>query len=116
MLCAKEETNVIYELRTYEPMPGKMPALNKRFADITIGYFEKHGIKVVGFWTEVVGQSNKLIYMLGFNDWAHRDTAWAAFVADQGRAAAFAETEKDGLLVHHTENRILRPTAYSPMQ
>ena len=40
---------MIYELRTYEVVPGRMPALHKRFAETTLGLFAKHGIKVVGF-------------------------------------------------------------------
>jgi hypothetical protein len=54
--------------------------------------------------------------MLAFDDMAHRDRAWAAFAADQERLAAFAETEKNGLLVARVENKIMRPTAYSPLQ
>jgi hypothetical protein len=107
---------MIYELRIYDAMPGKLPALNDRFANITMGYFEKHGMKQVGYWTDVIGTSGRLTYMLAYDDMAARDRAWASFAADQERLAAFAETEKDGLLVARVENKILRPTAYSPMQ
>jgi hypothetical protein len=107
---------MIYELRIYDAMPGKLPALNDRFAKITMGYFEKHGIKQVGYWTDVIGTSGRLTYMLAFDDMAHRDSAWATFATDQERLKAFAETEKDGLLVARVENKIMRPTAYSPMQ
>jgi hypothetical protein len=107
---------MIYELRIYDAMPGKLPALNDRFANITMGYFEKHGIKQVGYWTDVIGTSGRLTYMLAYDDMAHRDRAWAAFAADQERLAAFAETEKNGLLVAKVENKIMRPTAYSPLQ
>ena len=34
---------MIYELRTYEAAPGKLPALNARFRDHTRGLFERHG-------------------------------------------------------------------------
>lgn len=107
---------MIYELRIYDAMPGKLPALNDRFANITMGYFKKHGIKQVGYWTDVVGTSGRLTYMLAFDDMAHRERAWATFAADQERLAAFAETEKTGLLVARVENKIMRPTAYSPLQ
>jgi hypothetical protein len=107
---------MIYELRIYDAMPGKLPALNDRFAKITGGYFEKHGIKQVGYWTDVVGISGRLTYMLAFDDLAHREKAWASFAADAERLKAFAETEKDGLLVARVENKIMRPTAYSPLQ
>ena len=107
---------MIYELRNYEVMPGKLPALNDRFAKVTVPLFEKYGFKVVGFWTADVGTSGVLTYMLGFDDMAHRDKAWGAFRADPVRAKAFAESEKDGPLVVRITNTILRPTAYSPMK
>ena len=107
---------MIYELRIYDTLPGKLPALNDRFANVTMDYFKKYGIQVVGFWTDEVGVSNRLSYILSFNDIAQRDQAWGAFRADPERAAAFAETEKDGPLVARIQNTILRPTSYSPMQ
>ena len=107
---------MIYEIRIYDAMPGKLPALNDRFANITLGYFEKHGIKSIGYWTDVIGISGRLTYMLAFDDLAHRDRAWAAFGADEERIKKFAETGRDGPLVARVENRIMRPTAYSPMQ
>jgi len=39
---------MMYELRTYHAMPGRLPDLNKRFAEITLDFFKKHGIDVVG--------------------------------------------------------------------
>ena len=68
---------MIYELRIYETIPGRLPALNDRFANHTVGFFEKHGIHVVGFWTEEIGTSNQLVYMLGFDSLADREQKWA---------------------------------------
>ena len=108
---------MIYELRVYEAAPGKLPALNERFANHTLGFFEKHGIKVVGFWTEDIGTSNKLTYMLGFESLADRETRWEAFARDADWLKIRSETERaDGPLVLRINNRILRPTAYSPMK
>lgn len=107
---------MIYELRTYETIPGKLPALNARFADHTVGFFKKHGIHVVGFWTEDIGTSNQLVYMLGFDSLADRESKWAAFQADPGWNKARAESEVDGPINARVKNMILRPTAYSPMQ
>ena len=107
---------MIYELRIYEAMPGKMQALNERFANITMGYFEKHGINPVGFLTEDIGTSNTLVYMLAFDDLAYRERVWSSFRADGERLQLFAETEREGPLVARVTNRILRPTDYSPMQ
>ena len=107
---------MIYELRIYETIPGRLPALNARFADHTVGFFKKHGIHVVGFWTEDIGTSNQLVYMLGFDSLADRETKWAAFQADPDWSKVRSESEKDGPINARVRNTILRPTAYSPMQ
>ncbi len=107
---------MIHEIRIYDAAPGKLPALNDRFAKITLGYFEKHSIKSIAYWTDVIGVSGRLTYIVAFEDLGHRERAWASFQADAERVKAFAETEKDGPLVARVENRIMRPTAYSPLQ
>ena len=47
---------MLYELRVYECVPGRLPDLLKRFDTITLGLWEKHGIKQAGFWTTVIGE------------------------------------------------------------
>ena len=75
---------MIYELRTYQVVPGKMKNLNDRFANITVPLFEKHGMKVIGFWETAIGEATttELIYMLAFEDLGHYQRAWDAFIAD----------------------------------
>jgi hypothetical protein len=107
---------MLYELRVYDVIPGKLRALNDRFENITNAYFEKHGIKVVGFWTDVFGTSNRLTYMLAFDDMGHREKAWSSFSVDEERLAKFAETERDGMLVAKVTNTLMAPTKYSPMR
>jgi hypothetical protein len=108
---------MLYELRTYNAMPGRLPDLNRRFADITMGYFKQYGIQATGFWTnELGGHSDQLLYILAWESLADREKKWGAFVADKERLAKFAETEKNGPLVRSLTAHILRPTAYSPMQ
>ncbi len=108
---------MIYELRIYTANAGKMGALQARFRDHTVRLFEKHGIKNVGYWTNSVGgRSDELWYMIGFESHAHREAAWAAFGADPDWQKARADSEKDGPLVHHIENRIMNPTNFWPLK
>src|SRR5262245_21777172 len=103
-----------YELRTYVAAPGKMGALNKRFNDHTMALFAKHGLEVVGFWTNTVGGwSDELIYMLRFENMAARESAWAAFGADPDWHEARAASEVDGPLVSRFRAALLTPTSYS---
>jgi|TARA_B110000263_G_C15272792_1_gene494338 hypothetical protein len=107
---------MIHELRIYEAIPGKLPELNKRFDTITLGYFKKYDMKVVGFWTDEFGDNTKLTYILEFDSLNHRQEAWAKFRSDEERAKAFAETEKNGPIVARVTNTILNPTYYSPLR
>ena len=108
---------MLYELRTYTAMPGRLPDLHKRFADVTLGFFKKCGIQVVGFWTnEIGGPSDQLIYILAYESLADREKKWGAFLADPERLAKFAESERNGPLVRRLTAQMLRPTAYSPMK
>ncbi len=104
----------IFEYRAYEAVPGRMPALQARFRDSTLGYFKKHGIEVVGFWEALVGTSNELHYLLRFRDMAHREQAWGAFQADEGWIRDRTETERDGPLVARIRNQLWRATDFSP--
>jgi hypothetical protein len=105
---------MIYELRIYECVPGRLPALNNRFETITLKIWEKHGIRQAGFWTTLIGDNNQaLYYLLQWEDLAERERKWNAFMADPDWLKARAETEKDGANVARVSNQILAPTAYS---
>ena len=107
---------MIYELRMYEVVPGRMPAMHARFQNHTLGFFAKHGIKVIGFWEAVVGQSNVLNYLLAFDSLAHRERAWSAFIADPDWQRVRDESQRDGPIVARVRNEIWQPTPYSPLQ
>ena len=51
---------MIYELRVYQPVPGQMPKLLARFRDNLLPIWERHGIRPIGFWTTIVGDSSNV--------------------------------------------------------
>ena len=105
---------MIYELRIYQSMPGRLPDLNKRFETITLKLWDKHGIRQVGFWTVLVGDSNlDLYYILEWKDMAERERLWNAFATDPEWLEKRAETERNGPLVAKINNLFLSPTQYS---
>lgn len=108
---------MIYELRQYYAVPGRLPALSARFQNRTLKIWEKHGIRQAGFWTTLVGESNqRLTYMLAWDSLAEREKRWSAFLADPEWLATVAETEKDGQLVEHIGSELLTPTPYSAVK
>lgn len=108
---------MIYELRVYRSMPGRLPALLSRFQNRTLRIWEKHGIQQVGFWTTLVGESNQqLIYLLAWDKMAEREKRWAAFLADPEWIETVAQSEKDGPLVQDIGNQLLIPTSFSALR
>ena len=108
---------MIYESRVYRCLPGRLPALLKRFDTITLKLWEKHGIKQAGFFTTLVGESNQeLTYLLAWESLADRDKKWAAFQADPEWITARAKTEEDGQIVFNIVNQLLVPTSFSSVK
>jgi hypothetical protein len=105
---------MLYEYRRYKAAPGKMPALNQRFEDVTLGLFEKHGMKPTGFWNSLVGSTEELHYILEWESADQFASAWMDFVQDPAWGEAVASSEKDGPLLVTAENQLWFPTSYSP--
>ncbi len=105
---------MLYELRVYHCLPGRLPALLKRFETVTVRLFEKHGIRQLGFWTVAIGESNQdLVYILQWETLADRDKRFAAFQSDPEWIEARRRSEEDGPLLSSISNSILTPTAFS---
>ena len=105
---------MLYELRIYHCVPGRLPALLNRFDTITLELWKKHGIRQAGFWTVAIGESNQdLYYLLAWESMAERETKWTAFMNDPQWLEARAETERDGAIVASVNNQILQPTSFS---
>ena len=105
---------MIYELRRYRVMPGRMSDLLERFDTVTVKLFEKHGITQVGFWTTEIGESNhNLFYMLAWGSMGERETRFGAFAADPDWKKARMESEKNGQLVESISSQFLKPTRFS---
>jgi NIPSNAP len=108
---------MIYELRVYHCVSGRLPDLLKRFDTITLKLWDRHGIKQAGFWTVLVGESNQdLYYLLKWETLAEREQKFGAFGADPEWLAARAETEKNGPIVASISNSFLAPTSFSSVQ
>ncbi|MBV8773654.1 MAG: NIPSNAP family protein [Deltaproteobacteria bacterium] len=105
---------MLYELRVYHCLPGRLPALLKRFETVTVRLFEKHGIRQLGFWTVAIGESNQdLVYILQWESLAEREERFSAFQRNPEWIEARRKSEEDGPLVASISNSILTPTAFS---
>ena len=108
---------MIYEMRVYHCLPGRLPALLKRFETITLDIWKRHGIRQAGFWTVLVGESNQdLVYLLAWESMAERERIWNGFMSDPEWIAKRAETERDGQIAASITNSFLQPTSFSAVR
>ncbi|MBM4417976.1 MAG: NIPSNAP family protein [Chloroflexi bacterium] len=109
---------MIYELRVYICAPGRIAALHNRFRTVTTRKFREHGIDVVGYWTDRYGESNRLTYIVRWQDEDERNRKWGAFATDPEWVAARTASEapeNGGPIVANVINSLMTPTDYSAM-
>ena len=108
---------MIYELRIYRALPGRMPALLKRFETHTLKIWERMDINHVGFLTTIIGPSHlELVYMLAWASMAERQEKWDKFQIDPEWLQVWADSEKDGIIVGNGASSFLKPTTFSALQ
>ena len=108
---------MIYELRVYHAMPGRMPDLLNRFDTIALKIWGRMGIRQAGFWTVLIGESNQdLYYLLAWDSLAEREEKWGKFMIDPEWATERTKTEENGPLISGYSNSFLQPTAFSSIK
>ena len=112
----KKVNTRVYELRTYTTLPGRLPALNNRFAEHTLKLFEKHGMKNEMYWvpTDPKLSENTLIYIISHESEAAAKKSWDAFRADPDWHKARDASEADGKIVAGVVSVFMTKTDYSP--
>jgi hypothetical protein len=115
--AAQPAKGKVYELRTYHVLPGRMPAMLKRFREHTTTLFEKHGMENVGYWTpEGKDGEIRLIYLLAHDSAAAAKKSWDGFRNDPVWKKARDESEKDGKIVDKVESVFLKATDFSKLK
>jgi len=105
---------MIYELRTYRCMPGRVADVIARFGRDVVPLWARHGVSLIGFWTVEVGNSSHdVIYLLRWESAAERDAKWQACGVDAEWLAARAKSEENGPLVMSINNQLLKPAPFS---
>jgi hypothetical protein len=109
-----ESGALLYEYRRYECVPGQIHSVLARFENFTFPLWKKHGVRCLGFWQAVVGESDHLHYILVWNGYQDRELRWTAFRTDPEWVAARTETERHGPLVAQIHNELWALAPFSP--
>ena len=121
---------MIYELREYTVLPGRMDNLRKLFHYDMPRLLAKHEMLAIGYWNSKVGKdvddvqkasdeledTDKWYYMIAFQDLEELEAKWHAFHTDPEWLDAIRENRKDGANLAKTRNYLLYPTPFSPLK
>lgn len=99
---------MIYEVREYTPMPGRLDDVIDLFKTTVIPLFHRYRMELVQAGYTTIGDSsfNELVYTMRFADLADLERRWAGFLADPDWTSAFSEREKAGPLYQAIRRRV----------
>lgn len=103
---------MIIEQRTYTIQVGKMNAFRDYYAEHALGVQKRILGNLVGFFTSDIGELNQAIQMWGYDSYAERERRRAILATDPDWLN-YLKTSPQVIL--RQENRILLPTAFSPI-
>jgi hypothetical protein len=117
----RADSNRVFELRVYHTVPGKVPALESIFRDVS-KLVAKHDINVVGYWVpnDDPAWANTFIYLVAHPSQEDAKKNWAAVHADPAfpeyRKLAAQLIEKVGDDDYKVDEVYMRPTDYSALK
>ena len=116
----RADSNRVFQLMIYHAVPGKVPALESIFRDVS-KLQTKHDLNVVGYWVpnDDPAWANTFIYLVAHPSLEEAKKNWAALHADPAfpayRKQAAEIIEKVGE-EYQVDEVYMRPTDFSAMK
>ena len=110
------KSEVVYELRVYHAMDGKLDALVARFRDHTDAIFKRHGMISLAYWlpTDEPLKGRTLVYILKHPSRAAAIANWKAFHDDPEWIKVSTASEVNGKLVEKVDSTYMELMDWSP--
>jgi hypothetical protein len=103
---------MIYEMRTYRLRTGNVPSYLQLVEQEGIEIQKEHLGHLVGYFFSEIGPLNEIVHVWAYASLDNRDRRRNALAADQ-RWQTFLP--KIQALIEVMENKIMKPTAFSPL-
>ena len=104
---------MIVEERIYTAHVGRAKEWLDYYGEAGFPVQQRHLGRCIGFFTTEIGPLNQIIHMWGYEDLVDRAKRRAELMADPGFQAFGAKIQP---LILTMENKILIPTAFSPIR
>lgn len=102
---------MIVDVRTYTLIPRKMGRYLELFEKHALPVMQRHGLDLLGYYASSIGPLNQVVHIWRYDSLADLETKRAARDADPAWGEFLALTEG---MVLAQDNKIMRPTAFSP--
>jgi hypothetical protein len=106
---------MIVDLRIYTTRPNRLMDFVTLYKTYAWPLQQKYLGTCLGWYTTVEGELNTVVHMWRYESQADREARRNALAADTEWQIYLAKAAEAGLLVH-MQNRILKPTDFSPQQ
>jgi hypothetical protein len=104
---------MIYVLAIRQLLPGKMAQYKEVETKGLIPWFNKNGVKMIGHWNTIIGNSYETVNLYALNDLAH----WQKFREASRTDPEAQKTQADLSAITVTANsRLLEPSDWSPIK
>jgi hypothetical protein len=116
----KADHNRVFELMIYHTYPGKVPALEPIFRDVS-KLQAKYNLNVIGYWVpnEDAAWQNTFIYIIAHSSRQEAEANWKAFHSDPAFLSS-REAAKPLIEIvngsYHVDEIYMRPTDFSALR
>ena len=104
---------MIVDERTYTLVPSKKSLFLKEYEERGLAIQQRHLKRLVGYFETEIGTVNQIVHIWAYDDLADRATKRAGLAQDPEWQAFVQDTIS---CIEQMQNRILVPTAFSPMR
>jgi len=104
---------VIVEERTYHVITGKLPEVVKMYEDEGIALQQEYLGNLLGWFTVDVGELSSVVSLWGYSSYGEREERRGRLQADERWKSFLGRLQP---LLHTQWNRIMVPTAFSPIR
>ncbi len=105
---------MIVDLRIYTCRPNRAGEFVAIYKEMAWALQQKYLGRCLGWFTTQEGQLNQVVHLWAYESQADRETRRAALAADPAWGAYLARVAQADVLLA-MENRLLRPTDFSPV-
>jgi hypothetical protein len=104
---------MIVDVRTYTLIPRKMAKYLELFETHALPVMKRNGLDLMGYYVSSIGPLNQIVHLWRYDSLADMEAKRTARDADPAWGAFLSLTE--GMILMQ-DNKVMRPTSFSPMQ